>query len=93
VNKNSDFQEYKPIEIGNDVWIGARVTVVDGVKIGTGSIIASGAVVTKDVPSYAIVAGVPAKVIRYRLPENDIVFLQQSEWWNLSPQEAYKKMK
>jgi acetyltransferase-like isoleucine patch superfamily enzyme len=92
VEKNSDFQEYKPIEIGNDVWIGARVTVMDGVKIGTGAIVATGSIVTKDVPPYAIVGGVPAKVIKYRLPEDRIAFLEQSEWWNLSPQEAYKKM-
>jgi acetyltransferase-like isoleucine patch superfamily enzyme len=92
VEENSDFEEYKPIEIGNDVWIGARVTIIDGVKIGTGSIVTAGAVVTKDVPPYAIVGGVPAKIIKYRLSEDRIAFLEQSEWWKLSPQEAYKKI-
>ncbi len=56
----------KPIIIGNDVWIGARVTVLPGVKIGDGAIIGACAVVTKDVPEYAIVGGNPAKVIKLR---------------------------
>jgi acetyltransferase-like isoleucine patch superfamily enzyme len=89
VDKDSSFQENKPIEIGNDVWIGARVIILDGVKIGTGAIIASGAIVTRDVPPYSVVGGVPAKIIKYRASENDIAFWQQSEWWNLSPHEAY----
>jgi maltose O-acetyltransferase len=62
-------QARTPVErltIGNDVWIGRRVMVMPGVRIGNGAIIAAGAVVTKDVPDFAIVGGVPAKVIRYR---------------------------
>ncbi|WP_277858454.1 acyltransferase [Latilactobacillus curvatus] len=58
--------ERKGVTIGNDIWIGAKVTVLDGVKIGSGSVIAAGAVVVKDVPENCIVAGVPAKVISYR---------------------------
>ncbi len=54
------------LTIGNDVWIGRRVMVMPGVRIGDGAIVAAGAVVTKDVPDYAIVGGVPAKVIRFR---------------------------
>lgn len=54
------------VTIGNDVWIGTRVIIMPGVTVGNGSIIGAGAVVTKDVPDYAIVAGVPAKVIKYR---------------------------
>lgn len=54
------------VTIGDDVWIGARVIIMPGVTIGSGSIIGAAAVVTKDVPDYAVVAGVPAKVIRYR---------------------------
>ena len=61
----------KPIVVGNDVWIGARVLVMPGVKIGDHSIIAAGAVVTKNVPEYAIVAGNPAKVVRYRNENNE----------------------
>ena len=57
------------IHIEDDVWIGLGVTVMSGVTIGQGAIIAAKAVVTKDVPPYAIVGGVPAKVIRYRFDE------------------------
>lgn len=61
------YQEIVPLEIGNDVWIGRRVMIMPGVrKIGNGVIIAAGAVVTKDIPDYAIVAGVPAKIIKWR---------------------------
>ena len=56
----------KPVKIGNDVWIGQRVMIMPGVKIGNGVIIAAGAVVTKDIPDYAVVGGVPAKVLKYR---------------------------
>ena len=56
----------KPVIIEDDVWIGARVIILNGVRIGTGAVIGAGAVVTKDVPPYAVVGGVPAKVIRYR---------------------------
>ena len=56
----------QPIEIGNDVWIGANVTILKGVKIGNGSIIAAGSVVVKDIPNFVIVAGNPAKVIKNR---------------------------
>ena len=52
--------------IGDDVWIGTRVIILPGVRVGTGSIIGAGAVVTKDVPDYAIVGGVPAKIIKFR---------------------------
>ena len=64
------FEEPTPIHIGDDVWIGARVIILPGVKIGSHCIIGAGAVVTKDVPDYAIVGGVPAKVIRMRNENN-----------------------
>ncbi len=63
--------ETEPVSIGNDVWIGRRAIIMPGVKIGDGCIIGAGAVVTKDVPDYAIVGGVPAKVIKYRKEEID----------------------
>ena len=60
------FEEEKPVVIGDDVWIGERAMIMPGVRIGKGSIIAAGAVVTHDVPDYAVVGGVPAKVIKMR---------------------------
>jgi acetyltransferase-like isoleucine patch superfamily enzyme len=71
--------------IGNDVWIGYGVTIIAGVKIGHGAIVAAGAVVTKDVPPYAIVGGVPAKLIKYRFDQNVIEDLLYLEWWNFAP--------
>ena len=60
------YSERKPVVIGNDVWIGIRTIIMPGVHIGNGCIIGAGAVVTKDVPDYAVVGGVPAKVLRFR---------------------------
>lgn len=57
-------KESAPIEIGNNVWVGSRAMILKGVKIGDGAIVAAGAVVTKDVPAYSMVAGVPAKVVK-----------------------------
>lgn len=70
------------IEIGNDVWFGASCLVLKGVTIGTGAVIGAGAVVTKDVPPYAIVVGNPAKIIRYRFDENTIARLLSTSWWD-----------
>lgn len=69
--------------IGNDVWIGSRVIILQGMNIGNGAIIGAGSVVTKDVPDYAIVAGVPAKVIKYRFDDKTIERLMTSKWWTL----------
>lgn len=68
--------------IGNDVWIGTKVLIKGGVKIGDGAIIAMGAVVTKDVPPFSIVAGVPARVIKYRFSIEQIRSLQIIKWWD-----------
>lgn len=68
-------------EIGNDVWIGDHVVIMSGVKIGNGAIVAAGAVVTRDVPPYAIVGGVPARIIKYRFDENTIGRLIDLQWW------------
>ena len=70
------------IIIGNDVWIGYEAVILAGVTIGDGAIIGTRAVVTKDVPSYTIVGGVPARVIRKRFSDEDIQTLQQMRWWD-----------
>lgn len=74
------------IKIGNDVWIGQNVLLKGGIRIGDGAIIAMGAVVTKDVPPFAIVGGVPARVIRYRFSQSDIEQITQTQWWNKEDQ-------
>lgn len=79
--ENTDFKEFENIIIGNDVWIGARAIILDGVTIETGAIIAANSVVTKNVPAYAIVGGVPAKIIKYRFSEEKIARLLTSKWW------------
>ena len=73
--------------IGNDVWIGYEAVVMAGVHIGDGAIIASRAVVTKDVPPYTIVGGTPAKKIRMRFDEDTIAQLQELKWWDWSTDE------
>ncbi len=71
-------------QIGNDVLISANVMILAGVKIGDGAVIGAGAFVNKDIPNYAIVAGVPAKIIKYRFDEEQIICLEKMEWWNMS---------
>ncbi|MBU2880310.1 CatB-related O-acetyltransferase [Aliiglaciecola lipolytica] len=83
IERDLAFDEYLPISIGNDVWIGARAIIMDGVNIGHGAIVAANAVVTKDVPSYGIVAGVPAKLISYRFEKDKIQRLMKLKWWDL----------
>lgn len=84
LTKENKINERKPIIIGNDVWIGMNATILDGVNIGNGAIVAAGAVVTKDVPAYAIVGGIPAKVIKYRFDEEKIQKLNEIKWWDFS---------
>lgn len=78
-----DVSEGKKIVIGSDVWIGSGVFVKTGVKIGTGAVIGMGSVVTHDVEPYSIVAGNPAKLIRYRFEKNIREKIIETEWWNL----------
>lgn len=98
-------KENIPVYIGDNVWLGANVIVMDGVSIGEGAICAAGAVVTKDVPPYAIVGGVPAKVIKYRFEKEIIssllelkIFSREDEWLKenltglVTPQELLNKL-
>lgn len=70
------------ISIGNDVWIGANVSLMDGVKIGDGAIVAANALVVKDVEPYTIVGGVPAKIIKKRFSHEEVAFLMEFKWWD-----------
>ena len=70
------------INIGHDVWIGQNAIILSGVTIGNGAVIGAGSVVTKDVPAYAIAGGNPAKVVRHRFSEQEIMSLEKIAWWN-----------
>ncbi len=89
---NSAIRDNRPVVIGNDVWIGAYVSILPGVRIGDGAVIAAGAVVTGDVEPYAIVGGVPAKTIRYRFDEQMIKKLLEVKWWEWSVEEVEKNI-
>ena len=78
----------KPAVIGNDVWCGANSVILQGVKIGDGAIIGANAVVTKDVPDYAIVAGVPATIKSFRFDEKIIKIIKSSNWFNYEIDQA-----
>lgn len=80
--KKRTFEDLKPCIIGNDVWIGANVVVLDGVEIGHGSIVGANSVVTKNVKPYSIIGGVPATLIRKRFTDDEIEFLLALEWWD-----------
>lgn len=86
-----DFCGHKPTKIGHDVWIGRNVVIMDGVNIGNGAVIGANAVVTKDIPPFAVAGGVPAKIIKYRFSDNLIKQLSEIEWWNLE-EEKLKKL-
>lgn len=80
---DEDMREPHHIEIGNDVWIGYHATILPGVsKIGDGAIIAAGSVVTHDVPPYSVVAGVPAKTVKFRFSDDVISELLRIKWWD-----------
>ncbi|ALV23661.1 xenobiotic acyltransferase (XAT) family acetyltransferase [Campylobacter iguaniorum] len=79
--RNYDKDEIQT-NIGNDVWIGANTLVLKGVNIGNGAIVGGGAVVTKDVPDYAVVVGNPAKILKFRYSKEDIEFMLRIKWWN-----------
>lgn len=86
-----EINKQKRTSIGSDVWIGHGAIIKAGVNIGHGAVIGAGAVVTKDIPPYAIVGGVPAKVIKYRFDEQTIADLLESKWWEL-PDDKIKEV-
>lgn len=93
-NTYTEKDENTKVDIGADVLISANVCILQGVKIGTGAVIGAGAVVNRDVPPYAIVGGVPAKIIRYRFEQDLIDHLLASRWWELPDEElrAYRHL-
>ncbi|WP_410481562.1 CatB-related O-acetyltransferase [Pseudomonas plecoglossicida] len=87
IKKKFSKHEYRwepTTEIGHDVWVGEGVLIKGGVTIGTGAVIGMGSVVTKNVPPYAIYAGNPARLIRYRFSEPIVEGLLKSRWWEFS---------
>ena len=78
--------------IGNDVWIGENVIIKSGIIVGDGVVIGAGSVVVKDVPAYAIVAGIPARVIRFRMTEQQIVALESIGWWNWNSKDIAQRI-
>ncbi len=77
-----NFETFKRTHIGNDVWIGHGALIMSGISIGHGAVIGAGAVVTKDVPDYAVVIGVPATVIKFRFDNETIKYLLEFKWWD-----------
>ena len=83
----------RPLAIGHDAWIGARVIIAPGCSaIGMGSVIAAGAVVTRDVPDFSVVAGVPARVVRMRFPAEVCERIRASLWWTLSLEQCRRHL-
>lgn len=81
--------------IKNDVWIGYNAIIKRGITIENGAVIAAGAIVTKDVPPYAVVAGCPAKVIKYRTSEENIKYMNENEekmWWSWTKEKIANNM-
>lgn len=87
VRNDASFGEHIPVTVGNDVWIGARATILDGVHIGDGAIVAAGAVVVKDVAPFEVVGGVPARRLRMRFEPEVIRSLLARPWWTLDDED------
>ncbi len=84
--ENNKIEEFLPVTIGNDVFIGDNVIVLSGINIGHGAVIGAGTVVTKDIPPYAVAVGTPAKVIKFRFNPNQIESLLSIKWWDFPEQ-------
>jgi acetyltransferase-like isoleucine patch superfamily enzyme len=77
------------VNIGNDVWLCTNSTILSGVTVGDGAIVAAGALVTRNVEPYAVVGGNPARFLRWRFPQEQRLLLQQSAWWDWPDEELY----
>jgi acetyltransferase-like isoleucine patch superfamily enzyme len=91
-SSTDSFTEFRKVVIGNDVWIGQDAKIMGGVKIGHGAVIGAGAIVAKDIPDFAIAVGVPAKVIKYRFPEEVVREILHLAWWDLAPELLQEKL-
>lgn len=91
VNPHGSFYKTRRIKIGNDVWLGRNVLITNGSDIGNGVIAGAGAIITKDVPDYAIVMGVPARVTRYRYSLEQIKELNKIAWWDWTDEEIRER--
>ncbi len=90
VAHRTQLRKIKKSKIGNDVWLGENVIITNGADIGNGVIAAAGAVITKDVPDYAVVAGIPARIMRYRYTSEQIDALNEIAWWDWSDEKIRK---
>lgn len=91
-SENTPMHSKGPVVIGNDVWIGAGATILSGVTIGDGAVVGAQALVTKDIPPYTVVGGVPAKPIRKRFSDEQIDALLEIQWWNWPHEEIKKRV-
>ena len=93
-NYQNEYEELtiKEVIIGHNIWIGTHSVILRGVKIGNGAIIGAGSIVTKDIPPYAIVTGIPAKIMRYRFNSEEIKIIEESKWWEMDKSIANIKL-
>lgn len=91
--KGNEIGEKRGISVGNDVWIGLNSVILYGVTIGNAATIAAGSVVTKDVPSYSAVGGVPAKVISRKCTDDEALAMNKIAWWDWDDDTISKRMK
>ena len=90
VNEEKYDENQERIKIGNDVWIASGANIIGGINIGDGCVVGAGAVVTKDIPPYSIVVGVPARVVKKRFDDETIDLLEKIQWWDW-PDELIKE--